>query len=84
LPCAGRVFVDLGTVISARVPEVEGVGDECSVLAVNVDEDDERVCVLGATDGAGLVKVAVQWVLGTVIQLNLNSSTVSGSPVIRQ
>jgi hypothetical protein len=39
------------------VPEVVGVGDECGVLAVNVDKEDEGGGVL-----AGALIVGVAWV----------------------
>ncbi len=53
-----------------RVPEVDGVGDECELLAV---------VELVEFELAGVVGVGCN--LGTVVQLYWNSGTVSSSPV---
>jgi hypothetical protein len=77
------------------VPKVEGVGDECGVLAVNVDEEDECGGVLAGAPVAGVAWVDVVTAVavgtginlteqsppGTEIQLNHNSGTVSALPV---
>jgi hypothetical protein len=69
------------------VPEVEGVGDECGLLAEV--ELVELVSVVVAGEGAGAGGAALTNVLvgpkgcslGTVVQLYWNSGTVSSSPV---
>ncbi len=76
-------------------PEVDSVGDEWGVLAIRLEEDEGAVeglwveegvlsaacavVVVTLWDGAG-VKLISNSALGMVIQLNLNSGTVSGSP----
>ena len=74
-----------------RVPDVDGVGDECELLAVVELVDPELAEVVGvgagaggATGGATLTGVLVGpkgCSLGTVVQLYWNSGTVSSSPV---
>ncbi len=74
-----------------RVPEVDGVGDECELLAVVELVELELVGVVGVGAGAGgtaggvvLTSVLVGpkgCNLGTVVQLYWNSGTVSSSPV---
>ena len=74
-----------------RVPDVDGVGDECELLAVVELVDPELAEVAGvgagaggATGGATLTGVLVGpkgCSLGTVVQLYWNSGTVSSSPV---
>jgi hypothetical protein len=74
-----------------RVPEVDGVGDECGLLAVVELVEPELAGVAGvgegaegAAGGAVLTNVFVGpkgCNLGTVVQLYWNSGTVSSSPV---
>ncbi len=74
-----------------RVPDVDGVGDECELLAAVELVDPELAEVAGvgagvggATGGATLTGVLVGpkgCSLGTVVQLYWNSGTVSSSPV---
>ncbi len=72
-----------------RVPEVEGVGDECELLAVVELVEFELAGVVGvgaraegAAGGAVLTSVlAGPKGLSTVVQLYWNSGTVSSSPV---
>ena len=75
-----------------RVPEVDGVGDECELLAVLELVERELagvVVVVGAGAGevvGGAVLTSVSagsngCSLGTVVQLYWNSGTVSSSPV---
>ncbi len=73
------------------VPEVDGVGDECGLLAEVELVELVLVVVVGVGAGAGVVaggaaltNVCVGsngWSLGTVVQLYWNSGTVSSSPV---
>ncbi len=42
----------VGPGVFGRVAEVEGVGIECGVLFVNVEEDDDRGGVITGVDGA--------------------------------
>ncbi len=75
----------------SRVPNVDGVGDECGLLVVVelVDPEFAEVAGVGAgaggaTGGATLTGVLVGpkgCSLGTVVQLYWNSGTVSSSPV---
>ena len=68
-----------------RVPEVDGVGDECGLLAVVELFELELVGGVGA--GAGGLTLTSVLVgpkgcnLGTVVQLYWNSGYVSSSPV---
>jgi hypothetical protein len=91
------VCVALLADIFVCVLEVEGVGDECGVLAVSVDDVEEGgveagVAIVGVAQvlavvagAAGIgMKSTEQSPLGTVIQLNLNSGTLSGLPVRSQ
>ena len=74
-----------------RVPDVDGVGDECGLLAVVELVELELAVVAGVGAGAGeaagglaLTSVCVGSKgcnLGTVVQLYWNSGTVSSSPV---
>ena len=74
-----------------RVPDVEGVGDECELLAVVELFKPELAGVAGvgagtggAAGGAALTSVLVGpkgCSLGNVVQLYWNSGTVSSSPV---
>ena len=70
-----------------RVPEVDGVGDECGLLAVVELFELELVGGVGAGAGGaagGLTSVLVGpkgCNLGTVVQLYWNSGYVSSSPV---
>ena len=74
-----------------RVPEVDGVGDECELLAVVELVEPELAGVAGVGEGAegaaGGAVLANVFVgpkgcsLGTVVQLYWNSGTVSSSPV---
>ena len=74
-----------------RVPDVDGVGDECGLLAVVELVELELAVVFGVGAGAGgaagglaLTSVCVGSKgcnLGTVVQLYWNSGTVSSSPV---
>ena len=74
-----------------RVPDVDGVGDECGLLAVVELVEPELAVVVGVGAGAGeaagglaLTSVFVGpkgCNLGTVVQLYWNSGTVSSSPV---
>ncbi len=74
-----------------RVPDVDGVGDECELLAVVELVDPELAEVAGvgagaggATGGATLTGMLVGrkgCSLGTVVQLYWNSGTVSSSLV---
>ncbi len=74
-----------------RVPEVDGVGDECELLAEVELVELELVGVVGVGAGAwgaagGAVLTSVLagpkgCNLGTVVQLYWNSGTVSSSPV---
>ncbi len=73
------------------VPDVDGVGDECGLLAVVELVELELAVVVGVGAGAGeaagglaLTSVCVGSKgcnLGTVVQLYWNSGTVSSSPV---
>ncbi len=89
---SGFASVALGTeVCLGRVPDVEGVGDECELLAVVELFEPELAGVAGvgagaggAAGGAALTSVLVGpkgCSLGTVVQLYCNSGTVSSSPV---
>ena len=75
-----------------RVPDVDGVGDECGLLVVVELVEPELAGVAGVGEGAegaaggGAVLVNVfvgpkGCSLGTVVQLYWNSGTVSSSPV---
>ena len=74
-----------------RVPDVDGVGDECELLAVVELVELELAGVAGVGAGAGeaaggavLTSMLVGpngCSLGTVVQLYWNSGTVSSSPV---
>ena len=72
-----------------RVPEVDGVGDECGLLVVVELFELELVggVVAGAEGAAGGLVLTSVFVgpkgcnLGTVVQLYWNSGTVSSSPV---
>ena len=74
-----------------RVPDVDGVGDECELLAVVGLVEPELAGVVGvgvgageAAGGAALTSVFAGpkgCSLGTVVQLYWNSGTVSSSPV---
>ena len=72
-----------------RVPEVDGVGDECGLLAVVelVESELAGGVGLGAGEVAGGLALTSVFVgpkgcnLGTVVQLYWNSGTVSSSPV---
>ena len=72
-----------------RVPDVDGVGDECGLLAVVelVEPELARGVGTGAGEAAGGLALASVFVgpkgcnLGTVVQLYWNSGTVSSSPV---
>ena len=72
-----------------RVPEVDGVSDECGLLAVVELVEPELAGGVGAGAGevaGGLVLTSVfvgpkGCNLGTVVQLYWNSGTVSTSPV---
>ncbi len=74
-----------------RVPDVDGVGDECELLAVVELVEPELAGVAevsaGAGGAAGGVALTSMLVgpkgcsLGTVVQLYWNSGTVSSSPV---
>ncbi len=74
-----------------RVPDVDGVGEECELLAVVELVEPELAGVAGVGAGAGeaaggatLTSVFVGpkgCSLGTVVQLYWNSGTVSSSPV---
>ena len=70
-----------------RVPEVDGVGDECGLLAVVELVEPELAGVVRVCAGAGGLALTSVFVgpkgcnLGTVVQLYWNSGTVSSSPV---
>ena len=72
-----------------RVPEVDGVGDECRLLAVVelVEPELAGGVGVGAGEVAGGLALTSVFVgpkgcnLGTVVQLYWNSGTVSSSPV---
>ncbi len=74
-----------------HVPEVDGVGDECRLLAVVELVEPELAGVAGVGEGAegaaGGAVLANVFVgpkgcsLGTVVQLYWNSGTVTSSPV---
>jgi len=74
-----------------RVPDVDGVGDECGLLVVVELVEPELAGVAGVGEGAegaaGGAVLANVFVgpkgcsLGTVVQLYWNSGTVSSSPV---
>ena len=75
-----------------RVPDVDGVGEECGLLVVVELVEPELAGVAGVGEGAegaaggGAVLVNVfvgpkGCSLGTVVQLYWNSGTVSSSPV---
>ena len=83
---SGFVVGAFGAVVClGRVPEVEGVGDECGLLAVVELFELELVGGVGA--GAGGLTLTSVLVgpkgcnLGTVVQLYWNSGYVSSSPV---
>ena len=85
---SGLAAVAFGTeVCLGRVPDVDGVGDKCGLLAVVelVEPVLAGVAVVGAgAGGAALKSVLVGpkgCSLGTVVQLYWNSGTVSSSPV---
>ena len=71
------------------MPEVDGVGDECGLLAVVELVDSELAGGVGVAAGevAGGLALTNVFVgpkgcnLGTVVQLYWNSGTVSSSPV---
>ena len=77
------------TVCLGRVPEVDGVGDECGLLAVVELFELELVGGVGAGAGGVAGGLALTSVLvgpkgcnlGTVVQLYWNSGYVSSSPV---
>ena len=77
------------TVCLGRVPEVDGVGDECGLLAVVELFELELVGGVGAGAGGVVVGLALISVLvgpngcnlGTVVQLYWNCGYVSSSPV---
>jgi hypothetical protein len=89
---SGLAAVAFGTkVCLGRVPDVDGVGDECGLLA-EVELVELVLAVVagvgagagGAAGGAALTNVLVGpkgCSLGTVVQLYWNSGTVSSSPV---
>ena len=72
-----------------RVPDVEGVSEECELLAVEELVEPELVgaVVAGTGETAGGVALTSVFAgpkgcnLGTVVQLYWNSGTVSSSPV---
>ncbi len=74
-----------------RVPDVDGVGDECELLAVVELVDLELAEAAGVGAGAGGATGGATQTgalvgpkgcsLGTVVQLYWNSGTVSSSPV---
>ena len=83
---SGFVVGAFGTVVGlGRVPEVDGVGDECGLLAVVELFKLELVGGVGA--GAGGLTLTSVLVgpkgcnLGTVVQLYWNCGYVSSSPV---
>ena len=83
---SGFVVGAFGAVVClGRVPEVDGVGDECGLLAVVELFELELVGGVGA--GAGGLTLTGVLVgpkgcnLGTVVQLYWNSGYVSSSPV---
>ena len=83
---SGFVVGAFGAVVClGRVPEVDGVGDECGLLAVVELVELEFVGGVGA--GAGGLTLTSVLVgpkgcnLGTVVQLYWNSGYVSSSPV---
>ena len=83
---SGFVIGAFGAVVClGRVPEVEGVGDECGLLAVVELFELELVGGVGAgAGGLTLTSVSVGpkgCNLGTVVQLYWNSGYVSSSPV---
>ena len=89
---SGFVIGAFGAVVCfGRVPEVEGVGDECGLLAVVELVELELAVVAGVGAGAGeaagglaLTSVCVGSKgcnLGTVVQLYWNCGYVSSSPV---
>ncbi len=89
---SGLAAVAFGTeVCLGRVPDVDGVGDECELLAVVELVELVLAGVAGvgagaggAAGGAALTNVLVGpkgCSLGTVVQLYWNSGTVSSSPV---
>ena len=89
---SGLATVVFGTgVCLGLVPEVDGVGDECGLLAevelvelVLVVVAGVGAGAVGAAGGAALTDVCVGskgCSLGTVVQLYWNSGTVSSSPV---
>ena len=73
------------------VPDVDGVGEECELLAVVELVEPELAGVVGVVAGAGEVAGGLVLTsvfvgpkgcnLGTVVQLYWNSGTVSSSPV---
>ncbi len=75
-----------------RVPDVDGVGDECGLLAVVELVEPELAGGVGAVAGEVVEGLALTSVfvgpkgcnLGTVVQLYWNSGTVSSSPVRNQ
>ncbi len=89
---SGFTVVAFGAeVCLGRVPDVDGVGDECGLLAVVELVEPELAGVVevgavagGAAGGLALTSVVVGpkgCSLGTVVQLYWNSGTVSSSPV---
>ena len=83
---SGFVVGAFGAVVClGRVPEVDGVGDECGLLAVVELFEPESVGGVGA--GAGGLTLTSVLVgpkgcnLGTVVQLYWNCGYVSSSPV---
>ena len=83
---SGFVVGAFGAVVClGRVPEVDGVGDECGLLAVVELVELEFVGGVGAGAG-GLILTGVLvgpkgCNLGTVVQLYWNCGYVSSSPV---
>jgi hypothetical protein len=89
---SGLAVVAFGTeVCLGRVPDVEGVGDECRLLAMGELVEPVLAGVVGVGAGAGgasggatltnLLVGSKGCSLGTVVQLYWNSGTVSSSPV---
>ena len=83
---SGFVVGAFGAVVClGRVPEVDGVGDECGLLAVVELFELELVGGVGAGAGGltltGVLVGPKGCSLGTVVQLYWNSGYVSSSPV---